>query len=219
MTDLVILVPDKNIEYALKGILGRPESLGIRPVAAEIHSHPGHDPGCFSAGPEFLLFALNQAAHAMIAFDHDGSGHEHRMDRTQMETDLEQRLAAAGWAGRSAAIAIAPELENWVWSDSPHVDIVLGWAGRQPPLREWLLRQGLLEKPTSKPPRPKEAMLAALRVAGKSRTSRLYADLARKVSFQRCGDDAFLKFRRVLKEWFGEADSARRGSGAARGNP
>lgn len=202
MTDLVILVPDKNLEYAVKGILARQPSLGIRPVTVEVLSHPGHDPGCFNDAPEFLQFAVRQAAHALVVFDHEGSGQEYRMNRLQMEADLEQRLSAAGWSGRSAAVVIAPELENWVWSDSPHVDAVLGWAGRKPPLREWLLQQGYVTKADAKPHHPKDTMLAAIRVAGKSRTSRLFADLAGSVGFERCVDVAFVKLKRVLKEWF-----------------
>ncbi|MEI6634284.1 MAG: hypothetical protein WCP22_10770 [Chlamydiota bacterium] len=203
--DLIVLVPDRNLEYAVKGILARHQSLGIRPITVEVLSHPGHDPGCFGESPEFLQFAVRQASHALVVFDYEGSGQEYRMNRVQMETDLEQRLSEAGWSGRSAAVIIAPELESWVWSDSPHVDIVLGWEGRRSSLREWLLGQHHMGRTAPKPPHPKDAMLAALREAGKSRTSRLYSALAEKVSLDRCTDDAFLKFKRVLKEWFAEA--------------
>ncbi len=204
MTDLVILVPDRSIEYAMRGILARPKSLGIRPVTVDMHSHPAHDSGCFADAPEFLLFAVNQAAHALVVFDHHGSGQEHTMDRTTMEADVEQRLSAAGWEGRCAAVVIEPELENWVWSTSPHVDAVLGWAGRRPPLRVWLQQQGHLAENDAKPADPKDALSAAIRVAGKSRTSKLYADLAGKVGFNRCMDEAFVKLRQVLNNWFRE---------------
>jgi len=206
MTDLVVLVPDRNMEYAVRGILARRQSLGIRDVAVELHSHPAHDPGCFTNGPEFLLFAVKKAAHALVLFDHHGSGQDHTLDRSAMEADVEQRLAAAGWEGRCAAVVIAPELENWVWSASPHVDTALGWAGRTPPLRTWLQEQGHWAENDPKPADPKEAMLAAIRVAGKSRTSRIYADLAGTVGFNQCTDEAFSKLRCVLREWFGEHD-------------
>ena len=34
MKDLVILAADKDLEFALRGMLSRPEALGIRPVEA-----------------------------------------------------------------------------------------------------------------------------------------------------------------------------------------
>lgn len=202
MNDLIVLVPDRNMEYAINGILKRKHSLKIRSVKFEVHVHPAHDPGCFSDGPEFLRFALNQAHHALIALDHEGSGQEHDMNRMEMEDDLEKRLADTGWSGRSAAVVIAPELENWVWSDSPHVDTALGWIGREPSLRKWLLQQGYLKKNEMKPSRPKEALQQALRAAGKSRTSRLYTVLSEQVGFDRCIDPAFLKLKAILQRWF-----------------
>ncbi len=204
MTDLVVLVPDRNIEYAVRGVLDRRKSLGIRAITVELHSHPAHDPGCFTNGPEFLLFAVNKAAHALVVFDHHGSGQDHTLDRAAMEADVERRLTAAGWEGRCAAVVIAPELENWVWSASPHVDAVLGWTGRTPPLRTWLRKRGLWAEDDVKPADPKEAMLAAIREAGKSRSSRLYADLAGKVGFNQCTDGAFVKLKQVVRTWFGE---------------
>jgi hypothetical protein len=208
MTDLVILVPDRNIEYAIRGILARRQSLGIRTVSTDIHTHPAHDPGCFAHGPEFLQFAVRKAAHALVVFDHHGSGQDHTMVRAAMEADVERRLAAVGWEGRCAVVVITPELETWVWSTSPHVDTVLGWSGRIPPLRTWLQQQGHWAANDAKPRQPKEALLAAIRAVGKSRTSRLYADLAGQVGFNQCTDEAFTKLCRVLREWFSEGRQA-----------
>ena len=42
--DLVVLVADKDMEHALKGLLGRPRALGIREIEADIRVHPRHDP-------------------------------------------------------------------------------------------------------------------------------------------------------------------------------
>ena len=46
--DLVALVADKDdkdIEHALKGLLSRPQSLGIRKVTADVLVHPRHESG------------------------------------------------------------------------------------------------------------------------------------------------------------------------------
>lgn len=70
------------------------------------------------------------------------------------------------------------ELEIWVWSDSPHVAAVLGWAGRQPDLMTWLINKGMFDPQKTKPDRPKEAMVLALREARKSRSSAIFLQLA-----------------------------------------
>ena len=41
MKDLVLLVADKNAEYALKGALEQTARLGIHPITFEIRVHPG----------------------------------------------------------------------------------------------------------------------------------------------------------------------------------
>lgn len=75
-----------------------------------------------------------------------------------MESDVEGRLSAAGWDNRAAAVVISPELESWVWSDSPQVDLALAWTGQDMPLRDWLRKQGLLEAGAIKPTEPKRAL-------------------------------------------------------------
>ena len=45
MIDLVVLVPDKKLEFTMRGILARHHSLGISPIVVEIHTHPEHDHG------------------------------------------------------------------------------------------------------------------------------------------------------------------------------
>jgi len=64
------------------------------------------------------------------------------------------------------------------------------------------MTQALLEDGQNKPSDPKEAMDAALRRAQKARSSSLYLQLAQKVSFERCDDPAFLKFKKTLSTWF-----------------
>ncbi|HEY2289968.1 MAG TPA: hypothetical protein VGM86_04625 [Thermoanaerobaculia bacterium] len=119
-----------------------------------------------------------------------------------LESQLEERLAQSGWEDRAAAVVISPELENWVWSDSPHVERVLGWERGSAPLRGWLQEKGLLEAGVAKPARPKEAVELALWTVRKPRSSAIYFELAQNVSTDRCTDPAFLKLRRCLCEWF-----------------
>jgi hypothetical protein len=120
-----------------------------------------------------------------------------------VESEVEHRLSRSGWGDRAAAIAIDPELEIWVWSDSPEVDNVLGWQQREIRLRDWLRNEGFLTGENVKPNEPKRAVDEALRIAGKSRSSSIYRKLAQRVSVSRCEDAAFLKFKATLRKWFG----------------
>ena len=90
----------------------------------------------------------------------------------------------------------------WVWSDSPHVSRVAGWQGGNRQLRCWLIDRGYLQTGEEKPTRPKEAFEAALYESRTPRSSSLYFELARTVSFERCSDKAFLEFKGILQEWF-----------------
>jgi hypothetical protein len=119
-----------------------------------------------------------------------------------LESEIEEHLSGAGWGDRAAAIVISPELENWVWSDSPHVDRALGWEGRTVPLRDWLRENGFLDAGAAKPANPKEAVVRALFTARKPFSSSIYFGLAQLVSTDRCTDPAFLKLKRCLREWF-----------------
>lgn len=200
--DLVVLVADKDMELTLRGILARGKSLGIRDVSFDLYVHPERDPGCLNRGHDFLRPFSRSHGRALLLHDHEGCGRERSDSPEDLEGAIEKRLAQSGWA-EAAAIVIGPELENWVWSDSPQVDVVLGWENRTPSLKRWLADRGDWKSGQPKPMAPKEAMEAAIRVVRKQRSSSLYADLAAKVSFERCSDRAFLKLKSVLQGWFG----------------
>ncbi|MFN0122196.1 MAG: methylation-associated defense system protein MAD4 [Blastocatellia bacterium] len=197
-----MLVADKNMEFAVRGLLNRHQSLGISPPSLDLYQHPHRDTGCLREAHTFLQPFSLRHAHAMVLLDHDGCGKE-QTDRTELEAEIENRLTQTGWEDRAAAIVIAPELETWVWSDSPHVARELGWKGTPQELQAWLQTRGFISDPQQiKPPRPKEAVESVMRHAGKARSSALFTALARQVSLNKCLDPSFLKFRAKLLEWF-----------------
>jgi hypothetical protein len=203
--DLVILTADLDAENAVRGVLGRWQSIGIRQLEEgrdfDTHRHPQRDAGCRSASEAFLEGFVRTHRHALVVFDHHGCGWEgHRPD--EVESDLESRLSRAGWDGRCAVVVIAPELEAWVWSDSPNVDLELGWSGRHPTLREWLVSENLLAANAAKPADPKTAMERAMRQARKPISPHVFARLAETVGLNRCEDRAFLKIKKVLQGWY-----------------
>jgi hypothetical protein len=199
--DLVVLVADGQIEFAVRGLLTRSEAIGFQELSVDIHVHPNKDPGCLRRGHDFLRPFYRQYRHALIMLDREGCGRE-GASRQDLENELEKRLSTAGWADRAAAIILDPELEIWVWSDSPVVDAALGWAHRTPRLAEWLQSESYLTGGHTKPAHPKEAMEHALRLARKGRSSAVFYELAKQVSVNRCSDPAFLKFKSVLQGWF-----------------
>ncbi len=199
--DLVVLAADKDMEHALQGLFTRTPALGIRPIEADILVHPQHDPACALRGVAFLSTFSEQYAYGMLMFDHEGSGKE-QTPRQQLQRALDGEFARSPWGDRARTIVLSPELEAWVWSDSPHVDDVAGWKNRQPRLRSWLTAQGWLEEGAIKPARPKEAFRAALREARVPRSASLYRQIAERVSLARCTDRSFLEFRVVLRKWF-----------------
>lgn len=201
--DLIVLVADKNMEFTIKGLLGRHRSFGIREIKSDIHVHPERDPGCRVRGHEFLRPFSSRYDHALVIFDREGSGRE-QISREALESEIEQHLSGSGWDDRATAIVIDPELENWVWSDSACVDNCLGWFEEEPDLRTWLQRKGFLEEGQIKPHRPKEAVEEALRFVSKPRSSAIYYDLAKQTPFENCIDSAFNKLRIVLRNWFSD---------------
>jgi hypothetical protein len=198
--DLILLVADKDMEMSLKGLLSRHQSLGFRPVSFDLFVHPDRDPGCFYKCHDFLRSSAKRYERAMVLVDHHGCGREGD-DRAVLEMDIERRLGESGWEDRAAAIVISPELEIWVWSDSPKVDLVLGWR-EQVPLREWLREKNLLEEGAFKPADPKSAVELVRRTAGQPKSSAIFLELARGVGTDRCSDPAFSKLKQCLREWF-----------------
>ncbi|MEP0762584.1 MAG: hypothetical protein HRF48_07580 [Chloroflexota bacterium] len=202
ITDLIALVADRDMEYTLRGLLSRDRALGTRPITYEVFSHPLRDPGCWTDAPSFLRPYTRQYRYALVMFDHEGSGQESRR-AVDLQEELESRLEANGWAGgRARVIVLEPELEIWVWSDSPQVDSCLGWDRRQPDLRTWLRQRNLLGPDAFKPADPKKALEAALREVKRPRSSAIYRQLAEQVSFSRCVDPSFNHLRAILTEWF-----------------
>lgn len=200
--DLVVLSPDKNWMAALEGLFSRPPALGIRPIVADTLRHPRKDPGCANEGVEFLSQFSEQYYYGLLIFDYEGCGKERTGSPRDLQNALDEQLIQSRWGERARTVVLSPELEAWVWSDSPHVDGVTGWRGRQPGLRQWLISEGWLREGEVKPTRPKKAFEAALEVANKRRSSSLYQQIAERVSLQRCQDPSFLEFKSILRQWF-----------------
>jgi hypothetical protein len=201
--DLIVLVADKDMEAVVAGLLGRPQSFAIRSVEYDLFVHPRRDPGCLNEASEFLRSFCNTYGHALVLFDHEGCGRE-GTPPNELADLVREQLESAGWAGRSEAVVLAPELEVWIWTDSPHVARCLGWAHHAPPLRQWLEDSGYWTPGVTKPREPKASLEEALREVRKPRSSAIYGELARSVSLRGHNEPAFLRLAGTLRKWFGE---------------
>lgn len=201
--DLVVLVPGKNEQAIFDTLLSaRVDSLGIRPIRHKTLVHPRRDPGCCGQARYLLKPFVRAADRALVVFDRHGCGQD-KSSVEDIECEVRQQLASGGWLDRAEVVVIDPELESWVWSDSPEVDAALGWSGKVPSLRNWLVAERLWEHNTPKPADPKRALELALKRMRVIRSSAIYGELAREVSFHRCKDAAFNKLRIILQTWFG----------------
>jgi hypothetical protein len=199
--DLVALVPGADEKATLEALLShRQASLGIRQLRCRVLKHHRRDPGCFHEAPDVLRGYARLASHALVLLDREGSGQEH-LGREEIAADLRHRLTINGWNDRAAAIVVDPELEVWVWSDSPWVENVLGWKQSGSRIRQWLIDRGWpADRP--KPTRPKECLEAVLRQTTRRFSSSIFGELAQSVGLEDCTDPAFVDLRSVLRAWF-----------------
>ena len=148
MRDCLFLVADKNMEGMLKGFFSRDafhQSLGcgsfdFDPRQDLVVAHGLNDPGLYTRANELLQPFSRTHQHAVVIVDAewDGSPGEDAISKR-----LDEHLTSAGWlADCGCAVVIAPELENWIWQDSPHVCSALGFNGAFAVLRTDLENQG-----------------------------------------------------------------------------
>ena len=201
MIDLFRLVADRNMEAAVSGLLGRPHSLGIRKIRYQVRTHGFRDPGCFHRADDVLKLFRSKARHAIVMLDQAWDGVPCDTSE-ETEESLRQRLRRVGMSAWACPIVIEPELEAWVFSGSPHVERILGWSNRSPRLRDALEGRALWRAGDAKPHDPKAAIEWALAEVRVNRTSKIYSELAERVSTLNCTDQSFQRFRRLLRQWF-----------------
>ena len=207
VSDLVVLVPDADIEQAIRGLLSRSDGLGLRTIHWTVTRHPDRDPGCRARAAEFLRPFLRRFHYALVVFDREGSGSP--ASRSEIQTLVEDRLFSNGWKDRAKAIVIEPELEAWLWNGSAEVAEELGWGRDYLGLRRYLLSKDLWPAATPKPPDPKRAVREALRAARVRRRARRSPAKFRRIANRitptvlgSCQDPAFGELVQTMRDWF-----------------
>ena len=200
MQDLVILTADKNSQFALRGALGRPAAMDIRPISFEFRMHPGRDGGARTTCVDVLAREQRRFRHALLVFDLEGSGANDNQTAVDLERELDDRLAGA-WGSNAKSIVIAPEVDVWLWGTDNALKEVLRWP-LEGSIRSWLQSRSFAFGSDEKPERPKEALEAMIPVHRQPRSSALYEKLTKRISLRRCTDPAFVRLRATLRGWF-----------------
>lgn len=208
MRDCLFLVADKNMEGMLKGFFSREafhQTMGCGHFDFDwrqdlVVAHGQNDPGLYTRANAFLQPYVGTHRHAVVIVDAEWEGSPGENTVSQR---LQEHLVSAGWPDdNGCAVVIAPELENWVWQNSPHVCTALSFDGQFPMLRAKLAEQGLWQQNEAKPAHPKEAVEWVLRQSKKGRSSAIYQQLATRVTARGCTDPAFQTLRNALLRWF-----------------
>jgi hypothetical protein len=205
MRDCVFLVADTNMEATFRGFLEREQfhlSLGVGPFEFDVIVESRNDPGVYKYGHELLVPYQKTHRYAVVVLDQawDGAPASHKI-----EEEITANLIDSGWAATACAvIVIVPELEAWIWQDSPHLETAFRFnrAKLGVDMRSWLKGNGLWPEGVSKPPDPKGAVETTLRVTRIPRSSAIYKQITSRISVRNCEDPAFLKLKATLQEWF-----------------
>lgn len=213
MRSVLFLVADKNMEAMIKGFFSRTEfhrTLGCGPFVFDprqdlLVAHGLNDPGLYTRANELLQPFVHTHAHAVVMLDADWDGSP---GVEAIKLRIDSHLATVGWvADTGCSVVIHPELESWVWQDSPHVNSLLGCKESYAEIQKLLEAQGFWGAGALKPHRPKEAVEWVLRRSKISRSSAMYQQLSAVVTTKRCSDSSFLALAAALKRWFPTAST------------
>lgn len=209
MKELLFRVADKCMAEAIAGVFDRPawdRVIGCRRFdfdsQRDIRVAAGrNDCGLYSEGCELVRPFFGEYRRVVMIVDEawDGSpGAE------TIEAKLRDHLVRAGWSVEdSLPLVVCPEVDIWLWSESPHSATALGWDSWID-LRPALHANGWLSPEQAKPALPKEAAEWAVRNGSrkKVRSASLYRQVASKVSLERCSDNALVRLVDQLRTWF-----------------
>jgi len=74
MKDLYVLSADADAEAAMRSVLKRHRSLGIREITFDIGRNPMRDSGMVNTGPELVRLQKGKYKKALLMWDYHGSG-------------------------------------------------------------------------------------------------------------------------------------------------
>ena len=204
--DCMFYVADLNMAETFKGFLTRPQfhqSLGCAAFEFDLLTDIKHAAGIADSlhTQAGLLLRDFQTTHKRLVVAQD-CAFVGTPGQAKILDNLTKQLESVGWATEDfIVLAIDPELEQWIWQDSPHVEAALNH--RSPPsLRESLQKQGLWLTDNPKPNNPKKTLQDVAYKNNKRRSSAIYGEIASKVSVKHCVDTEFQRLVAQLRAWF-----------------
>jgi hypothetical protein len=202
MKDLFVLVADADAEATFKTLLSHHHKLQIRPITFTVFRYEGRDAGCRVNAATIMRQYRDTHHHALVTFDHEGSGKEDT-PAEEIAQAIQHDLHRNGWQeGQTAVLLFQPELEIWLWTDSPNLLEAIGWRDNYAELQDAISSKGYWKPDEVKPHRPKEALLTILRQTRVPFSAAIFSKVAGTVSFKRCTDPTFQTFLKILQGWF-----------------
>ena len=207
MRDLVILTADSTMTHVLRAFFKRQhfeQSLGcgvidIDPETEILHIPSFTDGGLHTHAHELLRSYLTSHQHALVLLDKQFGGER---PAEIVRDDIAGNLRRNGWndeSHKALVIVIDPELEVWLWQDSPNVEHAIGAPIG---LRDRLKEQGDWPEAHPKPLKPKETLQSQIKANRAGPPTQAYCRIASTVSPKRCQDPSFQDFRDQLRAWF-----------------
>lgn len=206
MKELVILVADAAMEAVLRTFFEREAvekrlgcgEISIDPVQDIFRDRLHTDGGVHRRAHEILRPYIRTHRRAMVVLDQQ-FGAERPADQVRFE--ILDNLRRNGWPDRCEVVVIDPELEVWLWQDSPHVARAVGHQGIQS-LREHLAGVGDWPENLDKPKEPKGTLHRLVRENRVGVATGVYCNIAKQVSVKGCVDESFQRFLMALRDWF-----------------
>jgi hypothetical protein len=174
--DLVVLVPDKNAQFLVDGVLSQSAALAIRPPLRQLDTHPFRDAGCLDAD-ELLESQAERYEHALVVANQERSGRR-ELPRIDVEAGLEAKLSRSGWGPRARAVVVDPGVGRWM------LEHELGERWSPEVLAE-------------------EAVEQALRRRRIPQSPALYRTLGARLVEEGDPDPAWQRLLLTLRDWFG----------------
>jgi hypothetical protein len=205
MKDLLLYVADADAQAFLNSLLNKPLALGIRQISFDIERHPQRDSGMVQSGPELTRMKKGKYQKALLAWDHHGSGRDHKQSPEQVRDEIQNKLDAYTWSNNSSVTIFVPELEQWLWYSENTLISYFGISSDQ--LNAWLEdRSAKLEKAIDilKAEQPKELFEYVMRERLKRTISpRDFAEIGKLAGVNRLmACESFRSVVDVLRAWF-----------------
>ncbi len=210
MKDLLIVTADNSIKAALCGFFEREgwwNAVGCGRFSIDpqndIKAAQGlNDPGLYRRAGDLLQPLAPEYRHVLVILDGEWEGAP--SDPHAIRDAVENHIESAGWAkGDGCGIVIVPELEIWLWADSPHLASLLNFPDFASLRQHVQTNSDAWPVGSAKPADPEEALKVVCRNAPVTpKNPSLFRHVCRAVGTKHCADPAVARLFDALRTWF-----------------